>query len=367
MEINGIQYIRANSISKATHWRPTAQLDTIFNVSINRIYKLFEMPDYPFNDDEYWIVNDEGKTCMAYMVVPGYYLKLENEVMPRLTERQFLDMTSEERSRRFYIDIENVRQNIKISKEELDLLNEFDVAAEKAGGYIDKTAESPPYNIQNMYKWCIANNRDIETLTTAEREMFRSDVIARLQKYATPNNPVNAYDHREQMEKDRAKELGPRVRNVIPSKEDFTLILHFDNGEVKIFDVKPYMEQGIFKQLKDPKVFAAVRPFNGSICWKSGQDFCTHTLYLRSESLSHALDKIAAEADQEYNKKEYISLAELKREEFMELLYKKLKKAEEESRAGETLPFDEVMDEIMAEINAIAESEDKKSENGDKA
>ncbi len=33
----------------------------------------------------------------------------------------------------------------------------------------------------------------------------------------------------------------------------------FENGEQKIFDVKPYLNKGVFSQLKDRSLFASVR------------------------------------------------------------------------------------------------------------
>lgn len=41
-----------------------------------------------------------------------------------------------------------------------------------------------------------------------ERPTTVDQVIGRLQKYATPEKTVNAYEVREKMENDRAKELG---------------------------------------------------------------------------------------------------------------------------------------------------------------
>jgi hypothetical protein len=78
--------------------------------------------------------------------------------------------------------------------------------------------------------------------------------------------------------------MNPRVKAVKPGI-DYRLTLTFTNGEVKIFDVKPYIDRGIFRELKEPGMFNSVRPFLGSIQWKNGQDFCPDTLYLDSVSL----------------------------------------------------------------------------------
>ena len=76
--------------------------------------------------------------------------------------------------------------------------------------------------------------------------------------------------------------MNPRVKAVEPNP-DYTLTLVFTNGEVRRFDVRPYLHIGIFKALKDPHIFNSVRPFLGSIRWQGGQDFCPDTLYQESD------------------------------------------------------------------------------------
>ena len=75
--------------------------------------------------------------------------------------------------------------------------------------------------------------------------------------------------------------MNPRVASVKPNP-DYTLTLVFSNGEVRVFDVKPYLEFGIFRELKDKSLFNSVKPFLGSIQWQNGQDFCPDTLYIES-------------------------------------------------------------------------------------
>ena len=76
--------------------------------------------------------------------------------------------------------------------------------------------------------------------------------------------------------------MNPRVKHVIANL-DYTLTLTFDNNEVKIFDMKPYLNKGIFKELRDMGLFKSVKPFLGSVQWKNGQDLCPDTLYLDSK------------------------------------------------------------------------------------
>ena len=73
--------------------------------------------------------------------------------------------------------------------------------------------------------------------------------------------------------------MNPRVKAVSVA-EDFQLFLTFESGEKKIFDVKPYLNIGVFKELNDENIFNTVRVNMGSISWKNGQDLCPDTLYL---------------------------------------------------------------------------------------
>ena len=67
---------------------------------------------------------------------------------------------------------------------------------------------------------------------------------------------------------------------------NYTVRLTFDNGEEGLFDVKPYLDKGVFKELKDLHVFNSVKAVMGTIQWKNGQDFCPDTLYIESKRLT---------------------------------------------------------------------------------
>lgn len=77
--------------------------------------------------------------------------------------------------------------------------------------------------------------------------------------------------------------MNPRVKEVYPI-EDYELRLIFNNGEERIFDVKPYLETGVFRELKRPELFNSVRPFLGSIIWDDDIDLCPDTLYIESKA-----------------------------------------------------------------------------------
>ena len=72
-----------------------------------------------------------------------------------------------------------------------------------------------------------------------------------------------------------------KIISVKPLK-NYMLQIEFDSKEVRLFDVKPYLDFGIFTELKNENYFKEVRTSLGSIAWKNGQDFSPETLYLKS-------------------------------------------------------------------------------------
>jgi hypothetical protein len=79
--------------------------------------------------------------------------------------------------------------------------------------------------------------------------------------------------------------MNPRVVKVLP-EENFRLSIEFDTGEHREFDVTPYLDRGIFSELKDPEYFRKVAVGMGTIQWPNGQDFCPDTLYELSKALA---------------------------------------------------------------------------------
>ena len=73
--------------------------------------------------------------------------------------------------------------------------------------------------------------------------------------------------------------MNPIVRNIEPIN-NFQLKILFENGEQRLFDVSPYLDKGIFAELKDESYFKSVRVVFGSIEWPHEQDFSYDTLYV---------------------------------------------------------------------------------------
>jgi len=71
------------------------------------------------------------------------------------------------------------------------------------------------------------------------------------------------------------------IKDVKP-QADYVLLLTFENGEKRQFDMKPYLNTGIFKELKDIRLFETVRTSFDSIEWDNKADFDPEVLYQKS-------------------------------------------------------------------------------------
>jgi len=76
--------------------------------------------------------------------------------------------------------------------------------------------------------------------------------------------------------------MNPRVKYV-QATDDYKLELLFTNEESAVYDCKPILEFGVFKELKDVDYFKQVKVSHGSVVWPNEQDICPDTLYLGSE------------------------------------------------------------------------------------
>ena len=76
----------------------------------------------------------------------------------------------------------------------------------------------------------------------------------------------------------------PTVLSVVP-REDYSVVVTYETGEVKKFNVKPYIMGEWFGKLRDVAVFNTVRPSGNTIEWVDGQDIAPHELYELSEAM----------------------------------------------------------------------------------
>lgn len=82
----------------------------------------------------------------------------------------------------------------------------------------------------------------------------------------------------------------PSVIRVVPT-DDYLLSIDFDNGEHGTLDMKPFLDFGVFRRLKDFTVFNRVRVAFDTIEWDSGIDLDPEFVYSkcqRTTALSRA-------------------------------------------------------------------------------
>lgn len=78
--------------------------------------------------------------------------------------------------------------------------------------------------------------------------------------------------------------LRPTAKKVAATN-DYMLDIEFDNGEKKVFDVKPYIKGKWYGKLQDISYFKAVMTDGFTVVWPDGQDICPDELYEMSAPL----------------------------------------------------------------------------------
>jgi hypothetical protein len=68
----------------------------------------------------------------------------------------------------------------------------------------------------------------------------------------------------------------------VEARADYTLLLEFENGERRLFDMCPYMDKKPFVQLKGSPLFAMASVDYGTVVWPGDIDIAPETLYDRS-------------------------------------------------------------------------------------
>ena len=76
--------------------------------------------------------------------------------------------------------------------------------------------------------------------------------------------------------------MAPEIKS-IQVKPKYRISVKFKNGQARLFDVEPYLNKGIFKELKNPAYLKKVRIISGGIEWPHKQDLSADTLYFRGK------------------------------------------------------------------------------------
>lgn len=75
----------------------------------------------------------------------------------------------------------------------------------------------------------------------------------------------------------------PRVV-AVEAEPDYSIIVTFNNGEIKKYDLKQLFDVPMYKTL--PGIYKAARVEYGTVVWPGDIDISPDTLYLRGVSLS---------------------------------------------------------------------------------
>ena len=68
----------------------------------------------------------------------------------------------------------------------------------------------------------------------------------------------------------------------VKALEDYRLLLKFENDEERIFDLKPYLDIGKFRELRDRNLFRSVKVCFDTIEWANRLDLDPEFLYEKS-------------------------------------------------------------------------------------
>lgn len=81
--------------------------------------------------------------------------------------------------------------------------------------------------------------------------------------------------------------LQPKLTGVEPLR-DHQLRLRYETGEIRLFDVTPYIVGSWYGELNDIGYFSAVSllPDGSGIEWPEGQDIAPHELYEQSKPIA---------------------------------------------------------------------------------
>lgn len=68
----------------------------------------------------------------------------------------------------------------------------------------------------------------------------------------------------------------------VEARPDHTLWLEFENGERRLFDMKPFLDRNPFKSLVSTDLFMQAKIEFGTVVWPGNLDIAPETLLLRS-------------------------------------------------------------------------------------
>lgn len=65
---------------------------------------------------------------------------------------------------------------------------------------------------------------------------------------------------------------------VVKPLENYRIYVELENNQKGIFDLKPYLDKGVFQELKNVSYFNQVNILFGAVTWPNEQDIAPETL-----------------------------------------------------------------------------------------
>ena len=78
---------------------------------------------------------------------------------------------------------------------------------------------------------------------------------------------------------------------------DYRIYVEIENGRKVIFDMKPYLDRGIFRELREVHYFNQVGILFGAVTWPNEQDIAPETLIAEMLPASEDVTRLALHAD----------------------------------------------------------------------
>ncbi len=76
--------------------------------------------------------------------------------------------------------------------------------------------------------------------------------------------------------------MSPDVISVKPL-QDFKLLVQFETGESRRFDVEPLLDFPVYQRLRKASYFSSARVENGTVVWDEQCDLSPDSIYLQGE------------------------------------------------------------------------------------
>lgn len=72
---------------------------------------------------------------------------------------------------------------------------------------------------------------------------------------------------------------------------DYRLYVELEDGRKGVFDVKPYLDLGVFRELRNASYFAQVGILFGAVTWPHEQDIAPETLLTEMQPVA-SIDQV---------------------------------------------------------------------------